>query len=269
MNKHEYKTLLFDLDGTMYRGKEPIEAGIRAIDFCHEHGIPWLFLTNNSMRTPEENVRHMEEMGYRHIRPEQFVNSAMAAAAWAAKQDKPKTAWYVGAQGMKQALLDHGFVITDENPSYVFVGLDKEADYHTYSKALALLLGGAQLVGTNLDRILAKPGGFEVGNGSIVRLFEYATGQTSPEIGKPALPILEAALEHGHLRREDVILVGDNLETDIALGYDNQVQTVFVQSGVHHKADIDRLQIVPDVILNSLDEADFLRLCQVGAHSLV
>ncbi len=252
------KWMFFDLDGTMYRGPQPIESGIRAIERCQKQGIPYLFLTNNSMRTPEENAKHMNDMGYPNIRPEDFVNSAMAAASYAADLDPNKRkAWFIGANGMKQALEDNGFTITDDHPDYVFVGLDKQGDYAKYSKALAMLLNGAKLIGTNHDRILAKPGGFEVGNGSVVALFEYAMGTPSPKIGKPALPILETALKKAGISKEDAIVIGDNLETDIALGYNNGVKTVFVQSGVHTAADIERLNITPDWTVESLDEVDF------------
>lgn len=254
------RTMLFDLDGTMYRGPEPIEAGIRAVNFCYEHGIPYLFLTNNSMRTPEENALHMGNMGYEHVEPEHFMNSAIAAARYAARENRGKKAWYIGQNGMKEALEEAGFTITDDHPDYVFVGLNKQADYALYSKALALLLNGARLIGTNHDRILAKPGGFEVGNGSIVTLFEYATDTKSPKIGKPDWPILEAALEKAGIDKKNAVIIGDNLETDVALGYNHQVQTVFVESGVHHAEDIERLKIVPDETVASLDEADFLRL---------
>lgn len=255
------KTMLFDLDGTMYRGPEPIEAGIRAVNFCYEHGIPYLFVTNNSMRTPEENARHMLDMGYHHVLPKHFVNSAMAAAAYGAAIDPAKRkAWYVGQNGILQALQKEGFEITDDHPDYVFIGLDKTADYKTYSKALSMLLDGAMLIGTNHDRILAKPGGFEVGNGSVVALFEYAIGKESPKIGKPALPILETALKKAGIEKEDAVIIGDNLETDVALGYNNQVQTLFVQSGVHTQDDIERLKIYPDQTVRSLDDVDFLRL---------
>lgn len=259
--KNKMKTMLFDLDGTMYRGPQPIEAGIRAVNFCAEHHIPYLFLTNNSMRTPEENVKHMTDMGYTNVHAEDFVNSAMAAADYAARLDPNKRkAWMIGQNGMRQALFNEGFEITDDHPDYVFIGLDKTADYATYSKALAMLLDGAMLIGTNHDRILAKPGGFEVGNGAVVTLFEYATGKPSPKIGKPDLPILETALKKAGISKEDAIIIGDNLETDVALGYNNQVQTVFVQSGVHQEKDIERLQIFPNLTVSSLDDVDFLAL---------
>lgn len=258
------KTFIFDLDGTMYRGKAPIQEGIDTIRLLQKHGIPYLFLTNNSMRSPEENARHMMDMGYPNIKAEDFFNSAMASVRYAASlHTDPETApsaWYIGQNGMEDALLKAGFQITENNPEFVFIGLDKKADYAKYSKALSMLLGGSRLIGTNKDRILAKPDGFEVGNGSVVALFEYASGQKSPDIAKPAAPILDYALEKLGISREDAILVGDNLETDIALGYNNGVRTVFVESGVHTRNDIDRLKVVPDLVVENLSQVNWIGL---------
>lgn len=37
------------------------------------------------MRTPEENVKHMHDMGYTNIKPSMFYNSAMAACQYVKK----------------------------------------------------------------------------------------------------------------------------------------------------------------------------------------
>lgn len=246
------KTLVFDLDGTMYRGNQIIESAHQFLDICIQRKIPFYFLTNNSMRTRDENVVHMENMGYTGIRADMFYNSAMAASQFVRANYSGNKAYFIGKKGMEQALLDEGFVISEEDPDFVFVGLNKDATYMDYSKALTYLLNGAQLIGTNGDRILAKPGGFEVGNGSVVALFEYATQQKSPEIAKPHKPILDLFLKHFDLKREDILLIGDNLETDISLGCRCGVDTLFVQTGVHTKADIERLHIHPTHVVDTL-----------------
>lgn len=254
------KTLVFDLDGTLYRGTQPIEGGLWVIDECQRLGIPYAFLTNNSMRTREENRDHMLKMGYKNIEADDFYNSAMAAAQYARKNQLGNSADYIGSTGMVQAMEENSITLNQENPDLVFIALDKTAGYKDYSRVLSHLLHGAKLVGTNKDRILAKPGGFEVGNGSVVALFEYAANTKSPDIAKPYWPILEGFLETRGLKRDDIILVGDNLETDIALGYNNQVSTVFVESGVHHREDIERLKVVPDVIVGDLGDLDLKAL---------
>ena len=252
------KTLLFDLDGTMYRGDAIIESAKLFLEACQKQNIPYLFLTNNSMRTREENVAHMEKMGYQGIKAEQFYNSAMASAQYVKVHYSGDKAYYLGKAGLEQALKEEGFNITDQDPDFVFVGLNKEATYREYSQALTFLLKGAKLIGTNQDRVLAKPDGFEMGNGSVVAMFEYATNQKSPDIAKPHTPILDLCLQHFHLQKEDVILIGDNLETDIILGKNAGVETLFVQTGVHTVQDIPRLGIEPDHVVSDLrDCLDF------------
>ena len=79
------KTLVLDLDGTMYRGTQIIESAHQFLDHCMKNNIPFIFLTNNSMRTPEENVKHILDMGYTDIKPSMFYNSAMAACQYVKK----------------------------------------------------------------------------------------------------------------------------------------------------------------------------------------
>lgn len=248
------KTVVLDLDGTMYRGTQIIQSAKEFIDYCLEKHIPFVFLTNNAMRTRKQNAKHMLDMGYSGISYEQFFNSAMAACAYAKKHYDIKRAVYLGKDGLKEAMDLTSMVYDPIDPQAVFVGLNKDANYQDYSQYLAYLLNGAKLIGTNKDRILASPNGFEMGNGSIVKMFEYASNQISPDIAKPATPILELCLDHFGLNRDDIILIGDNLETDIKLGENANIETVFVQTGVHTKADIDILDIHPTYVINHLME---------------
>lgn len=248
------KTLILDLDGTMYRGTQMMDGGKALMDEVHRLHHPYLFLTNNSKRTRLQNVSHMEAMGYTGIKESDFFTSAMAAAIYVRKHYKQRRAFYIGEDGLKESLLEQGFQIVENHPDFVFIGLDQHADYAKYSKAVQALCEGAILIGTNHDRLLAQPGGFAVGNGSVVAMMEYASGQKSPCIGKPYAPILEEALAAYHLRKDEVLLIGDNLETDIKLGADHGVETAFVLGGVHTEQDIERLKIYPDHILHDLRE---------------
>lgn len=85
-------------------------------------------------------------------------------------------------------------------------------------------------------------------------MLEYASSQQSPRIGKPYAPILDLALEELQLKKEDVIIVGDNLETDIRLGFEQNVETVLVTTGVHKKEDMERLGIYADHVVDDLRE---------------
>lgn len=247
-------TYLLDLDGTMYHGTKCIESAKIFLDHCIEKGIPFLFLTNNSSRTPQQAAEHMLQMGYTHIEAKHFYTSAMAAADTMAKQDTRRKASFIGELGLEEALLNAGFVIDENQPDFVFIGLNKQASYQDYSMKIRHVLKGATLVGTNNDRILLSESGANVGNGSVVALFEFCTSKEAVKIGKPHTPILEAALNYAQLNKEEVIIIGDNLETDILCGLNGHVQTILVTTGVHQEADVERLKIYPDRIVSNLTE---------------
>ncbi|NBK96807.1 MAG: HAD-IIA family hydrolase [Erysipelotrichia bacterium] len=248
------KTYLIDLDGTMYRGNTIIEGAKELIDYLNENNLPYLFLTNNSSRTLKQNVEHMEKMGFTGIEEKHFFTSAMAAAAHVAKTSEKRKCDYIGMDGLKEALLNNGFEIVKEGEiaDFLFVGLDRSGTYAQYSQKLIHLLNGAKLVGTNSDRLLANDTGFNVGNGCIVAMFEYASGQKSELIGKPNAPILEEALAYLHKSKEECAIIGDNLETDIKLGVDHGVDTIFVTTGVHSIEDVERLGVEPTMSISTL-----------------
>ncbi|MCI8850994.1 MAG: HAD-IIA family hydrolase [Erysipelotrichaceae bacterium] len=248
------KALFLDLDGTMYRGNKMMEGGRELMEALRENQQRYLFLTNNSKRTRRQNAEHMESMGYLGIRKYDFFTSAMAAAIYVRKNYDKRKVFMIGEEGLREALLEQGFLFDDENPDFVFVGLDQKANYQKYSQAVNALKNGAILIGTNEDRVLAQEDGFVLGNGSVVAMMEYASNQKSPKIGKPHAPILAEALESIGLQKHEVLLVGDNLETDILLGKQCGVETVLVLGGVHDEADCERLGIYPDHIVKNLNQ---------------
>lgn len=251
------KGYMIDLDGTMFHGKRIVDGAKEWIDYLLANDIPFIFLTNNSSRTPAQAAQHMLDMGFEHIEPKHFYTSAMAAVSYVAANYTERKAFYIGEQGIVQALKEHGFELvngTDELADFVFIGLDRQATYETYSQAVKHLVKGAMLVGTNNDRILLSEKGANVGNGSVVALFEHVIGKESVKIGKPHEPILKEALKFMNLSQEEVIIVGDNLETDIALGENFGVETLLVLTGVHQRSDVEALNIHPTHIVDNLRE---------------
>lgn len=254
MHMFNNKTLFIDLDGTMYHGDQVIEGALAFVAYLQKEHIPFCFLTNNAMRTHAQNRIKMEEMGFEHIRDDQFFTSAMASARYMRHHSHAQNVYYIGQEGLREALVEAGFIICDQDVELVFVGLDQQANYQTYSEAYAHLQKGAILVGTNPDRRLPAGNTFKVGNGAIVHMLEYCSGQQSIMIGKPCAPMMEEALRYVGVRKEDCIIIGDNLETDIAFGLQHGVETIFVSGGVHELKDCDDLQIYPHHCIRDLRE---------------
>lgn len=246
------KTLLLDLDGTMYHGRNIIPSAKQLVDYLQLNQLPFYFFTNNASRTPTENADHMINIGYQNIIPSMFYNSSMACVAYLKKNFPGKQVMMVGQAGLQEELLRNGYSLVSENAEYVMVGMNKEGNYRLYSQALSNLINGAQLFGTNSDRILLSENGVNVGNGSVVAMLEYASGQKAVITGKPSPIILDEALEYFKLNKSEVMVVGDNLETDILCGINGGVKTALVLSGVHKQSDCERLNIVPDYIVDNL-----------------
>lgn len=251
------KTYLIDLDGTMYSGNENIDGAKEFIHYLIETNQQFLFVTNNAMRTHKQNKEHMEALGFKGIKEEHFFTSSMASTRYVAKMSDKRKVFMIGAEGLKEALLEQNFefVKDDEIADFVFVGLTKEGTYASYSKALDHLMKGAKLIGTNNDRKL--PSGknqYMLGNGAIVAMLEYASQQKTINIGKPYEPMLSEALDFIHKSKNEVIMVGDNLETDIAFGANYGVETIFVSTGVHTFEDVEKSDIKPTYMIHNLKE---------------
>ncbi len=248
------RTYLLDLDGTMYRGSQIIKEAKIFLDYLIKTNQKFIFLTNNAKRTRKQNVEHMKVLGFTGITEDHFFTSAMAASKQVAMLSENRKCFFIGEAGLRQALQEEGFIFVQEDADFVFVGLQQDATYELYSKALSLLLKGAKLVGTNDDRKIPIGDDYMIGNGAIVEMLAYASGQTSWQIGKPHPPILRQCLSYYNLSKNEVVMIGDNLETDILMCVNQQVESILVCTGVHNEKDIAITNIHPSRVIQKLTD---------------
>jgi len=126
-----------------------------------------------------------------------------------------------------------GFSLSENEPvDFVVVGLDRGFDYQKLLKAQRAILSGAEFLATNPDPTFPTEEGLIPGAGSIVAAVERATGRRPKVIGKPEPFMLELALRLSGARREECVVVGDRLDTDILAGNRAGMITVLVLTGV-------------------------------------
>jgi 4-nitrophenyl phosphatase len=120
--------------------------------------------------------------------------------------------------------------------------------------ALVLLRRGALLVGICADRVYPSPRGLEFGVGAMSAMMAYASGATPVFCGKPEALFFRELCRRLGVAPERCVLVGDNLESDIAGGRGVGMRTVLTLGGVHSRADALRLapDRRPDWIINDL-----------------
>ncbi|WP_367341912.1 TIGR01457 family HAD-type hydrolase [Limosilactobacillus sp.] len=256
----DYQAYFVDLDGTIYRGKQRIPAAGRFVKRLRKAGKRLIFVTNNSTRTPEDVVKKLRDQHGIDASPNDVYTSAIAAADYLKNQlasDNQRKVYAIGENGLKMALQDQGFILTDKNPDFVTVGLDFDVTYHKFEIATLAIRNGAKFIGTNGDTNLPSERGMIPSAGSLVKLVEYAT-QTKPiMIGKPHRLIMEMALQRYGLQKDQVLMVGDNYHTDIMAGINEDMDTLLVFTGLTRPEELKDFNVQPTYTVNSLDEWRF------------
>lgn len=248
-----YKGYLIDLDGTVYRGKQALPEAHAFIHHLRQKGIPFLFLTNNSTTPPGKVAERLRTEFNIEAQEKDIYTSAMSAASFVSKH-AGKTAYVLGEEGLKEAIKSAGLKENSHSPDFVIVGLHRTVTYKELEIAVLGIHQGAEYILTNGDGNYPTERGLLPGAGSIGALIEKA-GKKKPTItGKPEKYMLDAAIEKLNVKKEDVLIIGDNLDTDIMGGIKNGIDTLLVLTGVSTEQEVNELNIHPTYIRNNLGE---------------
>jgi len=251
----DISAFIIDIDGVLYRGHQVLPGAREFIAFLRKRETPFLLLTNNSTRTPAQYVARLKGMGI-PVEEEHIFTSAQATASWLRGIAKPGSRVYlIGMDGIREALLSAGFVISDDSAvDFVVVGMDTTVTYEKLKKATLAIRAGARFIGTNPDRSFPSEEGIIPGNGAILAAIEAATDLKPTVIGKPERAIFDAALEKLGSRREETAVIGDRLDTDILGGRRAGLKTILVLSGITDRETLARSPVKPDWVFESLQE---------------
>jgi 4-nitrophenyl phosphatase len=246
-----YNGFLIDLDGTMYRGTEVIrEAG----DFVNElqaRDLPYLFVTNNSSRTPWQVAQKLKRFGIA-AEEEQVFTSSLATANYLYEQSQKASVYVIGEEGLQQAIADKGFHQGDEHADFVVMGIDRAITYEKFAVACLAVRNGAALISTNADIALPTERGFMPGNGALTSVIAVSTGVKPIFIGKPESIIMEQALKVIGTKKDSTVMIGDNYDTDIMAGMNAGLDTLLVHTGITTKEALTKYGRQPTYVVDSL-----------------
>ncbi|MGS2741192.1 HAD-IIA family hydrolase [Sinomicrobium sp. M5D2P17] len=247
------KGFLIDMDGVIYSGDTMIEGADTFIASLQENDIPFLFMTNNSQRSPQDTVNKVAKMGIK-IKEENVYTSAMATA-WFLSFMKPNgTAYVLGEGGLITSLHQQGYVMVNQNPDYVVVGEGRNFTLEMVNNAVDMILEGAKFIATNLDPSPKKEGWNNLGIKAIVAMIEEATGKKAFSVGKPSPVMMRAARKTLGLTAQETIIIGDTMDTDILGGIQLGYHTILTLSGVSKKEDLQHYAFQPNRIVSSVKE---------------
>lgn len=230
------KSLILDMDGVLWRGDTPIGNLPRIFRQIRTRGLKFAFATNNGSRTPEQYVERLAGFGVQ-VEPWQVVTSALGVAHLLIREfPSGGPVFAIGGVGVMNALSEKGFELLGveeaEKAQAVVMGVDLQINFEKMREATLLVRRGVPFYATNPDKTFPTPRGEIPGAGAWVSVIVTATGVEPIYAGKPAPYLLELARERLGTGKEETLVVGDRLETDIAGGQAAGMPVALVLSGV-------------------------------------
>ncbi len=252
----DIKLVLLDMDGTIYLQDRLFDGVKELLAYFKRHGIRAVYLTNNSARSVQDYILKLRRMGI-ETTEEDFFTSAQATEIDLLKNHACDKIYVVGTESLKQQFRAAGLRIAEapeEDVSVLVSAYDTELTYQKLEDACILLGRGVDYIATNPDWVCPTWYGYAPDCGSISTMLKNATGRWPRFIGKPEPVMPLMAVQRAGCRRDQAIMVGDRIYTDIASGVNAGISTLLVLSGEATMQDAERSEIKPEFILPDLNE---------------
>ncbi len=253
-NLTTFRYLITDMDGVLWRGREPLPGLVEFFQFLRRHDIHFVCATNNASTLPERLAERLQGWGA-DVRTEEIVTSSIATADYLADTLPAGARLYVvGMEGLRAPLLHKGFEIAEDNVAAVVAGIDWHLTYDHIKRAALNIRAGAKFIGTNSDRTFPSSEGIIPGAGAILAAIETGTGVKPIVMGKPERYLYEAALKRMQAIPGQTLVLGDRLETDILGAVLLNLKSALVMSGVTTREQLAASDYQPDWVFDDITD---------------
>jgi NagD protein len=247
------KGFICDMDGVIYHGNRLLPGVKELVDWLKAENKNFIFLTNSSERTPRELQEKMLRLGIEVDRAH-FYTSALATATFLASQIPKGSAYIIGEAGLINALYNVGYTMNNVDPDYVVMGESKAYSYERIEHAVNLVIRGAKLIGTNPDVTGPGENGIVPATKALIAPIELASGKAAYYVGKPNPLMMRIALKKLGLTREETIIIGDRMDTDIVAGIESEIDTCLVLSGISTREIMSTFAYQPHYVLEGVSD---------------
>ena len=252
--------ILCDLEGTLYSGDAPLPGATLLVPALRARSIPFRFITNTTSRSRRALVARLGAMGIT-VSTDEIVSAPLAAATLLRDRGHEVVAPFLAdavLEDLEGLVLQGGTAARgSRKPAAILLGdLGDRWDYALLQEAFEYLRGGAELITCSRDRVYRKGERLVLDVGPFVAALEYASGGTALLAGKPSPVIYDTAVSQLRLPDGDrarVVMVGDDIHSDIAGAQQAGLVAWAVETGKFSMADADRAGIAPDRVLHGLD----------------
>ena len=256
MSLKEKKFFLLDMDGTIYLDNDLFDGTLDFLSAVKSSGGRYLFVTNNSSKSTDAYVKKLEKIGIAATEDD-FLTSTDATCLYLKRYEGKK--FYVsGTKSFEEQLKNEGVITTIEVEDDIFgivMGNDTELTFKKLDDVSRLLTERDLVyIATNPDWVCPTSYGYVPDCGAVAEMIKRATGKSPIFIGKPKPEMLLLAMEKFGYTKDETLMVGDRVYTDIASGYNAGVDTVLVLSGEGTVKDAESSDTKPTYILENIRE---------------
>ncbi len=245
------KGILFDLDGVLFVGKDPIEGAINVVKSVRSKGIVCRFVTNTSTLSISSLQNKLMDLGF-EVNENEIISAPQAALLYL-KSLNNVTVRLVLADDVKTDF--HSLNQRDDNPDYILIGdIGKNWSYELLNSIFSSLTHGSRLIAIHKNRFWQTEQGLQLDIGAFVTGLEYASGLDAMLIGKPSEAFFKMALNSTGLSPEEVIMVGDDIDSDIGGAQQIGLRGVLVRTGKFRKDYFERSSIKPERVIDSVSD---------------
>ena len=249
MASERIKAVLFDLDGVLYVGDEPIPGAGEALERIAAAGLQRAFVTNTTTRPAREVWEKLQRLGFA-IEAGEIFTAVSATRAYLREQG-----WQRVRLLVRDSILPEfeGFTITEESPEAVVIGdIGAAWEYSLLNSVFRNLMDGACFVAMHRNKYWQTEDGLRMDIGAFVAGLEYVSGVKPTIVGKPSAPFFASVLARLGVVPQEAVMIGDDIESDIGGGNAAGVRGYLVRTGKFREDVLASSAVQPEAVGQSI-----------------
>jgi HAD superfamily hydrolase (TIGR01458 family) len=241
--------VLIDLDGVLYVEAQPVPGAREALGRLRGGGLALRFVTNTTSRSRPATLDKLRGLGF-ELDEEELVTPAALAVRHCRERGRRRVALLVNDEVKSDFA---GLEEDERRPQAVIVGdLGERFDYATLNRAFRMVMDGAELVALQKNRYWLREDGLSLDVGPFVAALEYATGREAYVVGKPAAGFFDEVLAGMGLDAAAVVMVGDDVETDVGGALAAGLAAILVRTGKFREDALSTSGVKPSATVASI-----------------
>lgn len=240
---------LIDLDGVLYVGDQVIDGAVETINYLKNSGYPLRFATNTTTKSSATFYKKLKNLNL-PIEPQEVISAPRVAVLHLRKMGNPSCFLCLN-DDVKTDFAE--FPVSESHPQVIVIGdIGDQWNYDIMNRMFRMAINGSDIIALHKGRYWQEPDGLRLDIGAFVFGLEYAAGTTATVIGKPNRAFFHMAVEDMGLAPENVVMIGDGIETDIGGAQAAGLKGILVKTGKYREELVARSAVTPDAVIQSI-----------------